>query len=243
MATAFIITLASATLPPSTPFPPFFSSPSFLPANPLAVSLHPTHATHHLRRTAIELALRDNADGEGKEEQSRDNKQTLWNNPRQKTNNNPQGNGNNNQQNNGNHFIVSAIITLTSTLTTLASLGTLWSEYSVFTTGCGPRSLPDAIERECYLGVLTVAGLSVFIRIVTGDGFSSMTQQQLGYGDGKKLNDETALIRWMQLAESLSLLAVLGAFVVLGSITIHGEQMDGMSGINVDMCRAIQEMD
>ena len=57
---------------------------------------------------------------------------------------------------------------VTSIFSLLSSVGTLWSEYSVITTGCGPFQLPDSLERGCYLGTLVVAGLSVFMRIVTG---------------------------------------------------------------------------
>ena len=43
----------------------------------------------------------------------------------------------------------------------LFSIGcTLWSEYTVIMTGCGPMLLPDVIERSCYLGVLVIAGSS-----------------------------------------------------------------------------------
>lgn len=43
----------------------------------------------------------------------------------------------------------------------LFSIGcTLWSEYTVIMTGCGPMLLPDVVERSCYLGVLVIAGSS-----------------------------------------------------------------------------------
>ena len=61
---------------------------------------------------------------------------------------------------------------VTSIFSLLSSVGTLWSEYSVITTGCGPFQLPDSLERGCYLGTLVVAGLSVFMRIVTGKSMS-----------------------------------------------------------------------
>ena len=61
---------------------------------------------------------------------------------------------------------------VTSIFSLLSSVGTLWSEYSVMTTGCGPFQLPDSLKRGCYLGTLVVAGLSVFMRIVTGKSMS-----------------------------------------------------------------------
>lgn len=113
-----------------------------------------------------------------------------------------------------------------------ASLCTMWSEYSVLTTGCGPMQLSDTLERGCYLGVLFVAGLSVFVRIVSGG-------QSLS--DVYKNSIDNNCYPYFTLVESLSLVAVLGAFVALGMQSIKGEQMDGLSGINIDMCRAIQQ--
>jgi len=67
-----------------------------------------------------------------------------------------------------------------------ASICTIWSEYSEIATGCGPRSLPDALERGSYLGVLVVAGLSVFVRIVSGqrlsDVYAKETSKTTGMG-------------------------------------------------------------
>ena len=76
--------------------------------------------------------------------------------------------GNNNQpitNNNGDDLLLKTTVFLGAS--TFASICTLWSEYSVLHTGCGPKSLSDALERGSYLGVLVVAGLSVFVRIVS----------------------------------------------------------------------------
>jgi hypothetical protein len=126
------------------------------------------------------------------------------------------------------------ILTTASTLSAsaFASLCTIWSEYSVLTTGCGPMELSDTLERGCYLGVLFVAGLSVFVRIVSGG-------QSLS--DVYKNNIDNNFNPYFMLVESLSLVAVMGAFIALALQSIKGEQMDGLSGINVDMCRAIQQ--
>ena len=133
---------------------------------------------------------------------------------------------------NDEHDVV--ILTTVSMLSVsaFASLCTIWSEYSVLTTGCGPIQLSDTLERGCYLGVLFVAGLSVFVRIVSGG-------QSLS--DVYKNNIDNKFNPYFRLVESLSLVAVLGAFIALGMQSIKGEQMDGLSGINVDMCRAIQQ--
>ena len=83
--------------------------------------------------------------------------------------------------------------------------------------------------------MLVIAGLSVFLRIVTGSGVADaiITNTE----DDK---DDTSL-QIFRSVEYLSLIVVFGAFVSLGSQTINGEQMDGMSGINVEMCKAIQQ--
>lgn len=116
-----------------------------------------------------------------------------------------------------------------------ASICTLWSEYSVLTTGCGPRSLPDALERGCYLSVLVVSGVSVFVRIVTGG--QSLSEI---YNNNTSESDMNYNL-YVNLVENLSMLAVVGAFAALAAQSINGEQMDGLSGINVEMCRAIQQ--
>ena len=51
------------------------------------------------------------------------------------------------------------------------------------------------------------------------------------------------VLQIMRAAEYLSLMTIVGGFVALGSQTIHGEQMDGMSGINIDMCKSMQQLD
>ena len=91
-----------------------------------------------------------------------------------------------------------------------------------------------ATARSCYLGVLVIAGLSVFLRIVTGSGVADAII--INTKDNKDIS-----LQLFRSVEYLSLLAVFGAFISLGSQTIHGEKLDGMSGINVEMCKAIQQ--
>ena len=134
--------------------------------------------------------------------------------------------------NEDNLLLPTAIFVLTSML---SSLITLWSEYSVLMTGCGPLSLPDWLERSSYLGVLVVAELSVFVRIVSGGQSLSSIYEDNMNRSSEKYN------QYVSLVENVSLLVVVGAFVALGMQSIKGEQMDGLSGINVDMCRAIQQ--
>ena len=56
--------------------------------------------------------------------------------------------------------ILSPFVSVFSAAALLSIGGTLWSEYTVIMTGCGPMLLPDVVERSCYLGVLVIAGSS-----------------------------------------------------------------------------------
>mmetsp|Transcript_6386 Transcript_6386/g.13836 ORF Transcript_6386/g.13836 Transcript_6386/m.13836 type:complete len:265 (-) Transcript_6386:109-903(-) len=160
------------------------------------------------------------------------------------------------QKNNSITKLIDVSTTLFTMMGTSSSIGALWSEYTVFLTGCGPSSLPDSIERGCYFGVLVLAGLSLILRIVTfGDNdlstfacsiiFKATTNNhdsKNADAEEKYLNEELTLLQW-RIMEWSSLLAVLGAFVSLAVQIFRGEQLDGMSGINVDMCRALRDMD
>ncbi len=95
--------------------------------------------------------------------------------------------------------------------------------------------MPDAIERNAYLSVLVVAGSSVFVRIVSGG--KSLSQI---YADNMSKSDMNYSL-YVNFVENLSLLAVVGAFVALAAQSLNGERMDGLSGVNIDMCRAIQQ--
>ena len=59
------------------------------------------------------------------------------------------------------------------------SLGVLWSEYSVILTGCGPLNFSDTLERICYQGVIVVAGIALFNRIVTGKSLEYSSEEFL----------------------------------------------------------------
>ena len=119
------------------------------------------------------------------------------------------------------------------------SLGVLWSEYAVITTACGPLNFSDTLERICYQGVIIAAGLSLFTRIVTlGD--QDLTTYVCDHYFGGTLAEATVL--QVRAAEWLSILAVAGAFVSLGFQIANGEQMDGLSGINTELCRAVRDL-
>lgn len=119
------------------------------------------------------------------------------------------------------------------------SLGVLWSEYCILWTGCGPVQFSDTLERLCYQGVIVSAGLAWFLRIVTGDGGTSLAETaENWYGP---LQDATLV--QIRIAELTSALAVVGAVAVLGYQTyVRGATMEGLSGIDVSMCRAIQAL-
>lgn len=130
-----------------------------------------------------------------------------------------------------NLFVV--VTAVFSMLTVLAATGVLWSEFAVIRTGCGPTNLSDDTERAFYVVVLVVASLSVFSRIVAGRSLEQLARLSW--------EDKEGLFFPIRVAEGITTVAVLGVFAALGSQIVHGERMDGMSGINVDMCKAIQE--
>ncbi len=116
------------------------------------------------------------------------------------------------------------------------SLGVLWSEYSIVLTGCGPVHFADSLERICYQGLIASAGVTLFTRIVTGGILLEVIAEKV-FGP---LQESTLIqVRVMEIAQ---VLAVLGAFLALGLQEYRGTNMDGLSGINVDMCRAIRDM-
>jgi len=115
------------------------------------------------------------------------------------------------------------------------SLGVLWSEYSIIVTGCGPLNFSDTLERICYQGVIILSCLAVFNRIVTGKGLDDSSIDFFGP------LEHFTLIQ-VKIAEYVSLLAVLGAFVALAFQESRGVDMDGLSGIDVDMCRAWRDL-
>jgi hypothetical protein len=116
------------------------------------------------------------------------------------------------------------------------SLGVLWSEYCIILTGCGPANFSDTLERICYQGVIASAGVALFLRIVTGGGVSLEETTENFYGP---LEDSTLI--QVRIAEWSSALAVVGAIGALGYQTyVRGEtNMEGLTGIDVSMCRAI----
>jgi len=82
------------------------------------------------------------------------------------------------------------------------ALVTLYSEYTLKTTGCGlpagPGGLVGASEGLSYLGVVGISGYSLYTKIKTGSGLPAGPFGVLG------------------AAEGLSFLAIVAGLVVLG---------------------------
>ena len=117
------------------------------------------------------------------------------------------------------------------------SLGVLWSEYSIIWTGCPPVDLSDFLERLCYQGVIISSGLALFNRIISrGRSLKEVSDDVWG-----PLDDSTLI--QVEIAEYTSAIAALGSFTSLGvQIYIRQANMDGLSGIDVDLCRAINDL-
>ena len=102
-------------------------------------------------------------------------------------------------------------------------------------TGCGPLNFSDTLERISYQGVIVFAGLALFNRIVT----------QFNFSLGETINDQfgplqKSTLLQVNVAEFLSAIAVVGAIVALEVQSNKGVSMDGLSGIDINMCRAIR---
>ena len=118
-----------------------------------------------------------------------------------------------------------------------ASLCVLWSEYSVITTGCGPLDLSDFLERVCYQVDIVSGGIFLFSRIGFSRDVTTILQEDKPFGYA--LQDLTLIqVKW---AERLAYVSVLGAVIALTSQVENGSQMDGLSGINIELCRSTRD--
>ena len=117
----------------------------------------------------------------------------------------------------------------------VASMGTIWSEWAVATTGCGPTTLSNIVERGCYYGAFAIAALSVFTRIAFNLSIMELLDSLLENTDLLPL---TTL--QVKAAETLSLAAVCLAIVVLIVEINMGTNIwsSGLSGIDQFACRA-----
>lgn len=123
-----------------------------------------------------------------------------------------------------------------SAFSLVTSACTLWSEASIFRTGCGPIYMSDLVERVSYQAVLVVSGLAWFIRIVFRQGLGGFAADQ------GMLHDHARHHRWSRkllgLTETAAYLAALLAVVVLVNQRQNNVEMDGLSGIDIAACEA-----
>jgi len=92
--------------------------------------------------------------------------------------------------------------TVVGVMGTAMALVTLWSEFTLKTTGCGlpagPGGILGAVEGISYLGIIGIAAYSSYTKLKTGKGLPAGPAGVLG------------------AAEGLSFLAVAAGLVVLG---------------------------
>lgn len=140
-------------------------------------------------------------------------------------------------------IVVVATTSLWLLVTWISCAGVFWSEVAVYQTGCGPLSLPDLLERGCYLGVLVVSGLSVFLRMALQQSQTDLVvlPDPTSTSNNESDSNTASILRLLlQSTEILAIFAVVGAVVVLGNQMVNGETMDGLSGIDLEKCRARQ---
>ena len=87
----------------------------------------------------------------------------------------------------------------------------------------------------CYQGLIFLAGGALFNRIVTRSSLADTSDEFFG-----PLNEFTL---WqVRVAELASALGVIGAFLALGFQYARGTNMDGLSGIDINLCRALRDL-
>ena len=125
---------------------------------------------------------------------------------------------------------------LVAALSLLTLAATIWSEVSVYQTGCGPLFMPDVVERVSYQAVIVLSGVAWFIRIVFRQGLADFVVPRQGIvGTGDK--DKSIRIL-LSLMEGAAYVAVAGAFLVLFHQIENNVQMDGLSGIDIAACKS-----
>mmetsp|Transcript_30470 Transcript_30470/g.34730 ORF Transcript_30470/g.34730 Transcript_30470/m.34730 type:complete len:219 (+) Transcript_30470:96-752(+) len=114
-----------------------------------------------------------------------------------------------------------------------ASLCVLYSEWNIILTGCGPLDISDFTERFCYQIDILAAGVFLFVRIVSqGRCLTNLLKDD---GEYMELEDFTLVqVTW---AEWLAMASVVGALIALTVQYQTNVQMDGLSGIDIKLCR------
>lgn len=78
----------------------------------------------------------------------------------------------------------------------------------------------------------------MFCRVVSGKGVTNYLDEDY-FGEGMLATSSVVQVR---AAEVLSLLAVAGAVAALAAQMYHGESMDGLSGIDRELCQAVRDL-
>lgn len=127
------------------------------------------------------------------------------------------------------------ITAASSFLFSTSTVVVLWSESSIYLSSCGPLQLPDIIERTAYWMVLLVACIFWFCRVAFQQSLVDTLQAQ------RKISLSTTSSNLVRLAEAMAFVAVLGAIVALSHQILMGAKMDGLSGIDEELCRTRHE--
>eukprot|EP00529_Nitzschia_sp_RCC80_P026559 CAMPEP_0113454672 /NCGR_PEP_ID=MMETSP0014_2-20120614/7983_1 /TAXON_ID=2857 /ORGANISM="Nitzschia sp." /LENGTH=281 /DNA_ID=CAMNT_0000346083 /DNA_START=168 /DNA_END=1014 /DNA_ORIENTATION=- /assembly_acc=CAM_ASM_000159 len=141
------------------------------------------------------------------------------------------------------------------------SIGVLWSEISIALTGCGPSNLSDTLKGSVICLFNRVVSTATSFLISGGESSSSSSSDSSGLSSsivneflsasnslGSLAEEQYGPLQSLttiqiQAAEFLSVLAVFGSVLVLGlQYYVRGTTMDGLSGIDIDLCRAIQDL-
>jgi len=125
-----------------------------------------------------------------------------------------------------------------SVVSLVTSTCTLWSEATIFKTGCGPIYMSDFVERVSYQAVLMVSGLAWFIRIVFRQGLGDFATEQGFLPSHDKKTKHKWSRKVLGMAETTAYLAALLAVVVLVNQMQNNVEMDGLSGIDIAACKA-----
>jgi hypothetical protein len=101
--------------------------------------------------------------------------------------------------------------------------------------------LPDIIERISYQALIFVSSVAWFIRIVFQQSLTTFMTQR-----GFLVTNDDDAHQWsilaLRLAELLAYLSVVLAFIVLWKQVQDNVALDGLSGINVEACRARRDL-
>mmetsp|Transcript_1185 Transcript_1185/g.3308 ORF Transcript_1185/g.3308 Transcript_1185/m.3308 type:complete len:231 (-) Transcript_1185:4312-5004(-) len=128
-------------------------------------------------------------------------------------------------------------------LVVACSLATLWSEVSIFQTGCGPLYLPDALERISYQVVIAVFSVSWFLRVAFSQDAVDWVLDKTTVRPTKARQTASSLEPkrlLLQAAQALTYAVVLSSVIVLLNQIVNDVDVvgGGLSGIDEVACKA-----